>query len=97
MRGFPILLITLPGALGAQAPTITPAGDPSVNSDTIYALAVDPADHAGEDHILLLDDGVVRVEPDGRIAGPRGCRGLRAQRAGGGDQEGGENPHIAKP
>lgn len=49
----------------AQAPVITPAGDPSVNPDTIYRLAVNPADHPEEPSVLLLDDGVVRLERDG--------------------------------
>ncbi len=50
----------------AQAPRITPRGDPSVRNDTIYALAVDPADHPEETAIYLLDDGVIRLEADGR-------------------------------
>lgn len=50
----------------AQAPHITPAGDPSVNADTIYKLAVNPADFPEETEALLLDDGVLRIEPDGR-------------------------------
>jgi hypothetical protein len=49
----------------AQAPVITEQGDPSVRADTIYRLAVDPADYPEEEHVLLLDDGVVRMEPDG--------------------------------
>lgn len=49
----------------AQAPDITEAGDPSVLADTIYRLAVDPADHPEESWLYLLDDGVVRMEPDG--------------------------------
>ncbi|HEX4573659.1 MAG TPA: DUF3857 and transglutaminase domain-containing protein [Gemmatimonadales bacterium] len=52
----------------AQAPRITPAGDPSVKNDTLYRLAVNPADHPDDDYIYLLDDGVVRLEPDGRGA-----------------------------
>jgi hypothetical protein len=52
--------------LFAQAPVITIAGDPSVRSDTIYRLAVDPADHPNDPFVYLLDDGVVRVEADGR-------------------------------
>jgi hypothetical protein len=59
-----ILVLTRP--LISQAPRITPAGDPSVKSDTIYRLAVSPADHPNEDYIYLLDDGVVRFETDGR-------------------------------
>ncbi|MGA2384782.1 MAG: DUF3857 domain-containing protein [Gemmatimonadales bacterium] len=50
----------------AQAPVITPAGDPSVRSDTIYRLAVNPADYPDEPNVFLLDDGVVRLEADGR-------------------------------
>mgnify|MGYP001544475933 CR=1 FL=1 len=50
----------------AQAPHITPAGDPSINSDTIYRLAVKQSDFPEETGMLLLDDGVVRIEPDGR-------------------------------
>jgi transglutaminase-like putative cysteine protease len=53
-------------SLSAQAPVITPAGDPSVQSDTIYRLAVDPKDHPDDPFVYLLDDGVVRVESDGR-------------------------------
>lgn len=50
----------------AQAPRITPAGDPSVRDDSIYALAVDPAAHPEETAVLLLDDGVIRLDADGR-------------------------------
>ena len=50
----------------AQAPRITPAGDPSVKADTIYRLAVDPAKYSGDDYVYLLDDGVLRFEADGR-------------------------------
>jgi hypothetical protein len=55
------------GALGAgaQAPRVTPAGDPSVKSDTIYALAVKPADYTDQPFVYLLDDGVVTLEADG--------------------------------
>jgi len=49
----------------AQAPRITPEGDPSVRNDTIYRLAVDPAQHPEEDAVFLLDDGVLRYEADG--------------------------------
>ena len=66
MRYLPVVLtVILAGALRAQAPVITPAGDPSVNSDTIYRLAVNPADYPDESYVYLLDDGVVRFEADG--------------------------------
>jgi len=60
----PLLLLATP--LASQAPRITPAGDPSVRNDTIYKLAVNPADYADDDYIYLLDDGVIRFEADGR-------------------------------
>src|SRR5690348_1995983 len=60
-----VLLLAAAPALRAQAPKITPSGDPSVRADTIYRLAVDPAKHAEEDAVYLLDDGVVRLEADG--------------------------------
>ena len=55
------------GALNvhAQSPRVTPAGDPSVKSDTIYSLAVKPADYADQPYVYLLDDGVVTFEADG--------------------------------
>jgi transglutaminase-like putative cysteine protease len=65
----PFALVGLPFvavAALAQAPNITPSGDPSVKSDTIYRLAVDPKTHPDDPYIFLLDDGVVRVESDGR-------------------------------
>ena len=61
-----LLLAGLAPPLSAQAPIIGPAGDPSIDADTIYRLAVDPADHPGEPYIFLLDDGVLRFEADGR-------------------------------
>ena len=67
MRILPFVLLAVCAApVLAQAPVITPAGDPSVNSDTIYRLAVDPKDYPDEPYVYLLDDGVVRLEADGR-------------------------------
>ncbi|HEV7596119.1 MAG TPA: DUF3857 domain-containing protein [Gemmatimonadaceae bacterium] len=50
----------------AQAPNITPGGDPSVRSDTIYKLAVNPLAHPEEGIVWLLDDGVIRYDDEGR-------------------------------
>src|SRR4051812_29771822 len=50
----------------AQAPRVTPKGDPSVNPDTIYRLAVDAARYPEEGAAYLLDDGIVRLNADGR-------------------------------
>ena len=64
-----LLAGTLAGALAsaaAQAPVITRLGDPSVKPDTIYKLAVKPQDHPEEGSVFLLDDGVIKVEADGR-------------------------------
>ncbi|MFI5257006.1 MAG: DUF3857 domain-containing transglutaminase family protein [Gemmatimonadales bacterium] len=60
-----LLAIAAP-ALLAQAPHITAAGDPSVRADSIYRLAVDPSRYPDEDMVYLLDDGVVRLDADGR-------------------------------
>ncbi len=67
MRVLPFLLLPAIASVAvAQAPVITPAGDPSIRSDTIYRLAVNPADYPDEPYVYLLDDGVVRVDADGR-------------------------------
>jgi transglutaminase-like putative cysteine protease len=59
-------LFAATSSISAQAPKITPKGDPSVRSDTIYSLAGQAADYPEESFIYLLDDGVVRYEADGR-------------------------------
>lgn len=60
------VLLALPAVARAQAPRITKAGDPSVKPDSIYRLAVDPKTVPDQDAYFLLDDGVVRIEADGR-------------------------------
>lgn len=60
------LSLALASSLAAQAPRITPKGDPSVRDDTIYKLAVKAESYPEESYVLLLDDGVVRYEADGR-------------------------------
>lgn len=59
------LAITAPRA-NAQAPVITPTGDPTVNADSLYKLAIDPAAAGEDNYIYLFDDGVIRLEADGR-------------------------------
>lgn len=56
----------LAGPAAAQAPVVTAAGDPSVRADTIYGLAADSARYPEESALVLLDDGIVRLERDGR-------------------------------
>lgn len=63
---FVLLLLCPLAPAQAQSPRVTAGGDPSVRSDTIYSLAVDPADHPEETFVYLLDDGIVRFEADGR-------------------------------
>ena len=62
-----LLIASLAAAvpLAGQARPLPPPG-PRILSDTIYSLAVDSAKYADEPYIFLLDDGVLRYEPDGR-------------------------------
>ena len=53
---------------GAQALRSTVTGEPPAQSDSIYRLAVAPENHPEESSMLLLDDGVVRIESDGRTS-----------------------------
>ncbi|HEX8726131.1 MAG TPA: DUF3857 domain-containing protein [Gemmatimonadaceae bacterium] len=69
MRPSTLLLTLVIGSalpLHAQAPVVTPSGDPSVRDDTIYRLAVNAADHPEESWAYLLDDGIVRLDADGQ-------------------------------
>lgn len=60
-------MLAAPGvAAVAQAPRITDQGDPSVANDTIYQLAVDSTAYPEQATVLLFDDGVIRIESDGR-------------------------------
>ena len=61
----PIALTLIARGAGSQSPRVTPSGDPTVKSDTIYSLAVKPSDYADRPYVFLLDDGVVRFEADG--------------------------------
>jgi transglutaminase-like putative cysteine protease len=49
-----LLAVVAAGALPAQTP------------DSIHALRVDPAAYRGRDYVLLLEDGHIRLEADGR-------------------------------
>lgn len=60
------LFVVVASSASAQAPVITPSGDPSVKSDTIYKLAVNPSDYPQEAIVWLLDDGVIRYDDGGR-------------------------------
>ena len=59
------MLLFTTSQLQAQAPVISPAGDPSVRNDTIYSLAVDSARYPNEPVVILLDDGVARLDANG--------------------------------
>ncbi len=57
-----------PALAQAQSPVVTPRGDSSVQPDTIYRLAVDSTAYPDNSTALLLDDGIIRVEADGRAS-----------------------------
>src|SRR5437762_10864146 len=44
----------------------SPVRPDSVVHDSIYKLAVNPADYPKESYVWLLDEGVYRIEQDGR-------------------------------
>jgi hypothetical protein len=46
--------------------TVRAQTSPQVLSDSLYKMAVNPAEHADESYVLLLDEGVYRIESDGR-------------------------------
>ena len=59
-----LMLVPLAGALPGPAGRAAPP--PAAAPDSIYRLAVDSAKYPRESFVYLLDDGVVRYEPDGR-------------------------------
>jgi transglutaminase-like putative cysteine protease len=59
-------LLAAASPLAAQAPRIGADGDPTIRADSIYRLAVDAAKYPEADAVFLLDDGVLRLEADGR-------------------------------
>jgi transglutaminase-like putative cysteine protease len=63
-----ILLVAQPAVAQRRAGRTSPpkAPAPTVIADTIYRLAVDSSKHPELDRVLLLDDGVVTLEADGR-------------------------------
>ena len=65
-----VLLIAASRLLSAQQTVAPPATSTlaAAASDSIVRLAVDPAKFKGQPVVLLLDEGIYRVEPDGRGA-----------------------------
>jgi transglutaminase-like putative cysteine protease len=68
VRSAVLLVPVLCGALRAQSLLVTTAGVVPARDDSIYALRVDPANYRGQDEVFLLEDGIVRVEADGRYS-----------------------------
>jgi hypothetical protein len=78
MRALSLLcLFFVSSSLAAQSSTSSsgsnafgaPAGENKITAsgaDTLYGLAVKPSDHPDEAAVWLLDEGVLRLEPDGR-------------------------------
>lgn len=67
-RRVALLLPALCGVLRAQSLVVSSAAAAPVRDDSVYALRVDPAQYQGQDEVMLLEDGVVRIEADGRSA-----------------------------
>jgi hypothetical protein len=61
-------VLTLLAAAAAVFPGHASPKQPadSVIRDSIYSLAVNPADYPKNSYVWLLDEGVYRIEPDGR-------------------------------
>src|SRR3954463_3607324 len=83
----PLVAQTAGSGRVSTPPRATKSDDKTgVGSDTLYKLAVKPSDHPDEAVVWLLDEGVLRLEPDGR--------GTRTYRQGGsgphGEEGGGE-------
>jgi hypothetical protein len=81
------LLLFLTGTASFQPSPGTRVNKPAVEIDSIYSLAVDPKNYPDESVVWLLDEGVYKVEPDGRtsrttrqvvqILKPEGANGYR--------------------
>jgi hypothetical protein len=81
------LLLFLTGTASVQPSADTRISRPAIEPDSIYALAVKPESFPDESVVWLLDEGVYKVEPDGRtsrttrqvvqILKPEGANGYR--------------------
>lgn len=60
-----IVLPLAPAGILAQAPVISSSGDPSVQDDSIYALASDSTAYPDESVLTLFDDGIIIIQGDG--------------------------------
>ena len=58
-------LCLTPARASSQLPVVGPAGDTSVQDDTIYALASDSTAYPDEVTLTLFDDGIVVIQADG--------------------------------
>lgn len=64
-----LLFLPFLAGLGSTSPASVPSRFQPVHvRDSIYSLAVKPADHPDDAVVWLLDEGVYRIEPDGRTA-----------------------------
>lgn len=58
------LLLLAGVSLSLQAQT--PASDAPTRDESVYSLRVEPDQYRGQDEVLLVEDGVLRLEADGR-------------------------------
>ncbi len=64
-----LVSLLLLAALNNNAPLLPPDSTPqSGPADSIYKLAVNPSDFASDAAVLLLDEGVYRIETSGKIS-----------------------------
>jgi transglutaminase-like putative cysteine protease len=61
-----VLLLAVPTLVHAQARQVTSAEHPEMRADSIYRLGTDTTALPEQDAAFLLDDGVLRLEEDGR-------------------------------
>ena len=59
-----LLLLPVLASLSATPPVTASRG--TATPDSIYALAVKPADHPDEPFVWLLDEGIYRIDADGK-------------------------------
>lgn len=67
MKSLPAVLL-LAAVIPIASPPVAPTGRHAIQPDSIYSLAVNPADYPDEAFVWLLDEGVYKVEADGRTS-----------------------------
>ncbi len=66
LRNLALSALAISSALVGACDVTAQSALPLLPSDTVLRLAVDPARNVGQPFVVLLDEGVVQLEPDGR-------------------------------